>query len=168
MREIVCPNCQKKRRTKVGEYHYKECGLRDVRLGGVELFKCPCGEKFAIIPCVPELHGLLAQNLLRQKSQLSGREIRFLRKNMGLKSKDFAEYIGVNKVTVSRWERDEEHPTQPTDRLIRLFYAGWMGIKDIASELIKEMFREILPTQMEPTISFPIAKLKELSSCNLP
>ncbi len=87
---------------------------------------------------------------------------------MGLKAKDFAEYLGVNNVTVSRWERGEERPPQPTDRLIRLFYAGIMGLKDIAHELIMDMFREIMPNQEEQEIHFPIRKLKELDSCNFP
>ena len=166
MREMICPNCHEKRQTFLGEYHYNESGLINVWLKEVELFECACGEKFAIIPCVPELHGIIAQYLLRQKNQLSGREIKFLRKHMGLKAKDFAEYLGVNNVTVSRWERGEERPPQPTDRLIRLFYAGLMGLKDIAQELIKGMFREITPGQEEHPIYFPINKLRDLSSCS--
>ena len=168
MKEIVCPECGARRQTILGNYQYKESGLKNLWLEGVELFECACGQKFAIIPCVPELHGLIAQDLLKQKNQLSGREIRFLRKHIGLKAKDFAEYLGVNNVTVSRWERGEERPPQPTDRLIRLFYAGMMGVQDIVHELIKDMFREIMPVQEEQAIYFPIQKLRELTSCNFP
>jgi len=168
MREIKCPECGETKTTTIGDYHYKESGLRNLWLEGVEIFECSCGQKFAIIPCVPELHGLIAQDLLRQKDQLSGREIRFLRKHMGLKAKDFAEYLGVNNVTVSRWERGEERPSQPTDRLIRLFYAGMMNLKDIVHQLIKDMFREIMPIQSEKAIHFSISKLREFASCEVP
>ena len=53
---------------------------------------------------------LIAQILLKQENQLSGREIRFLRKHMGMKAKDFAERLGVKNVTVSRWEQGETIP----------------------------------------------------------
>ena len=122
-------------------------------------------QSFAIIPGAPELHDMIARTLLKQKNQLSGREIRFLRKHMGLKAKDFAEYLGVNNVTVSRWERGEERPPQPTDRLIRLFYAGWAGLNNVALELIREM-KEISPIQAEEPLYFPAQEPKE-SLCEL-
>ena len=50
-------------------------------------------------------------------------EIRFLRKNLHLKINEFAQLLGVDRVTVSRWENEHEKPSRSADRLIRLTYA---------------------------------------------
>lgn len=158
MKEINCPNCQRNHETKIGEYHYTESGLPNVWLLGVEVFDCECGENFAFIPCIQELHKLIAQILLTQENSLSGPEIRFLRKTMGLKAKDFATFIGVKNVTISRWEHGEISPPETTDRLIRLFYAANMNLPEVAQELAKDTFRKPKRKQAQ-IIRFPIDKL---------
>lgn len=161
MNDLNCPNCHQNRQTHKGKYHYTESGLQNVWLIGVEVFECDCGEKFAFIPCVKELHKLIAEILLKQENQLSGREIRFLRKHMGLKSKDFAKELGVKNVTVSRWENGDFPPTESLDRLIRLLYAARMGLNEISMELIKNIFPKLKKGQKESPINFPIDRIKE-------
>ncbi|MFW6126929.1 MAG: type II TA system antitoxin MqsA family protein [Thermodesulfobacteriota bacterium] len=158
MREVSCPNCFRKHETKIGEYHYTESGLPNVWLLGVEIFECDCGENFAFIPRPQELHKLIACDLLTQENRLSGPEIRFLRKTMGLKAKDFASLLGVKNVTISRWERSEVSPTEPTDRFIRLFYAANMDLPEVAEELAKNTFRKPKKKQVQ-IIRFPIDRL---------
>lgn len=41
---------------------------------------------------------------------MTAKEIAALRNALGLSQTKFAERIGVDKGTVSRWERDETHP----------------------------------------------------------
>jgi putative transcriptional regulator len=165
MKEIACPSCGKRKKTRKGKYHYTESGLQNVWLIGVEIFECDCGEKFAFIPYVQELHKLIAEILLKQEDQLSGREIRFLRKHMGLKAKDFAKELGVKNVTVSRWENGDYSPTESLDRLIRLIYAARMGMRmgmrEFAIELIKDTFPKLKKGQKESRIDFPIHRIKE-------
>ena len=163
MKEINCPNCHRRHETKIGEYHYTESGLPNVWLLGIEVFECDCGERFAFIPCIQELHKLIARDLLTQENSLSGPEIRFLRKTMGLKAKDFAALIGVKNVTISRWEREEIAPPETTDRLIRLFYAANMNLPRIAQKLAKTTFRQPKKKQAR-IIRFPINKLN-LDKC---
>jgi putative zinc finger/helix-turn-helix YgiT family protein len=158
MKEMVCPNCRRRQRTHIGEYHYKESGLPNVWLLGVEVFACECGEHFAFIPCIQELHKLIAHELITQENSLSGSEIRFLRKTMGLKAKDFAELLGVKNVSISRWEHGEFSPSELTDRFIRLFYAASMGLPEMAQELAKNTFRKPKRKQVQ-IIRFPIDKL---------
>jgi len=160
MKTMACPICKKEGRIHTGEHHYTESGLQNVWLMGVELFECDCGENFAFIPCAQELNKLISQILLRKEGQLSGREIRFLRKHMGMKSKDFAKEIGVKPVTVSRWENGDSPPTEPLDRLIRLFYAARMGLGEIATELVKDKFHRLQKGQKESPIYFPIDQIK--------
>ncbi len=158
MKEMACPNCRRRNKTHIGEYHYTESGLPNVWLIGVEMFECECGEKFAFIPCIQELHKLIAHELITQENSLSGQEIRFLRKTMGLKAKDFADLLGVKNVSISRWEHDEFSPSGPTDRLIRLFYAADMGLAETAQDLAKNIFRKPKLKQAR-IIRFPIDRL---------
>lgn len=123
-----CPDCGREMTRRLGEHLYIESGLDNVRLSDVELWSCECGATAVGIPAVPELHTMIGQHLLRKPALLSGAEIRFLRKNMGYSSKGFAELLGIDKATVSRWENDKQAPDRPTDRLIRLVYASNKGI----------------------------------------
>ncbi|MDI6852161.1 MAG: helix-turn-helix domain-containing protein [Deltaproteobacteria bacterium] len=166
MKEMICPNCQRKQKIQPGEYHYTESGLPNVWLIGVEIFECECGESFAFIPCIQELHKLIAHELITQENSLSGLEIRFLRKTMGLKAKDFAELLGVKNVSVSRWEHGEFSPPEPTDRFIRLFYAANMGLSEIAQELAKNIFRKPKRKQAQ-IIRLPIDRLSRETCMNV-
>ncbi len=183
MSDMNCPTCHRAGKTHKGKYHYTESGLRNVWLKGVEIFECECGEKFAHIPCLQELHKLIAQALLKQENQLSGREIRFLRKHMGMKAKDFAERLGVMNVTVSRWEQGETIPPQTIDRLIRFFYATEMQARPvepkqkrkserrplwkIALAVTKIKFKKNIKGQQESPITLPIDRIiKESCAVN--
>ncbi|MBM4300248.1 MAG: helix-turn-helix domain-containing protein [Deltaproteobacteria bacterium] len=150
MSEIACPSCGQERETVQGDYQYRESGLDNVWICGIEIFHCPCGESSALIPNILELHQTIAKCLLQQKRRLTGKEIRFLRKRMAMKGKDFAKLAGVDNATVSRWENEKEAPSDPADRFIRLFYAIRMELHREAEELIKNIFPEIKPGQ--PTI----------------
>ncbi|MHB9074147.1 MAG: type II TA system antitoxin MqsA family protein [Desulfobaccales bacterium] len=161
MKEMNCPSCQKRRQTHIGKYQYTESGLQNVWLLGVEIFECDCGENFAFIPCVQELHNLIAEILLKKENQLSGREIRFLRKHIGMKSKDFAHELGVKPVTVSRWESGDYPPSESFDRFIRLFYTARMGLEEIAMQLVKEIFPKLKKGQKESLINFPIDRIRK-------
>lgn len=156
MKDIKCPSCQQLRQTHKGEYHYTESGLPNVWLRGVEIFECDCGEKFAFIPCIEKLHKLIGKTLIGKEEQLSGKEIRFLRKHMMLKSKDFAKELGVQNVTVSRWENDTSQPPESVDRLIRLVYAIKMGLRKTDRALVMDNFRKLKKGHSETKLySFP-------------
>jgi len=159
MKIMTCPTCKQEGRIYIGKHHYIESGLQNVWLKGVEIFECKCGEHFAFIPCAQELHKIIAEILLQKEDQLSGREIRFLRKHMGLKAKDFAKQIGVMNVTVSRWEREEIVPPTTIDRLIRYFYAAEMNLLKLAPKIKEIKFRKHKKGQKAPIINLPIARV---------
>jgi len=100
-----------------------ECGLDGILLENVPVFRCPkCGEKEIEVPHTLDLHREIAMTLARKPERLGPKEIRFLRKYLGLSSSEFASKIGVDKATVSRWERTDE-PTLmggQTERLLRV------------------------------------------------
>ena len=160
MKVLNCPICKKEGRIRIGKHHYIESGLQNVWLIGVEIFECDCGENFAFIPCAKELHNLIAKILLSKEDQLTGREIRFLRKHMGLKAKDFAKQIGVMNVTVSRWEREDIIPPKTIDRLIRYFYATEMNFPKIARKIKEIKSRKHKKGQKVPVINLPVERAR--------
>jgi putative transcriptional regulator len=134
--------CEKK------QHHYKESGLDNVYLEGVEIFSCPsCNEELVSIPTVPELHTLIGKHLIEKKSLLNGKEIRFLQKNAGLSVRRFSKKMGVNSSTMSRWENGEQKLTSSDDRLVRLIYSG---VKNIPIQhLVNDSFEDIDSTIQE-------------------
>ncbi len=124
-----CPNCKSELICEFSSYVYTECGLDNVRLEDVEICNCSCGEKIVSIPHMPELHNLIGLRLIKKKSLLNGKEIRFLRKNMGLTGINLAKRLGVDNATISRWEKDRHPITNAHDRTLRLVYAIIKGIE---------------------------------------
>ncbi|MFA4875530.1 MAG: hypothetical protein WC690_09360, partial [bacterium] len=63
-----------------------------------------------------------------KKGMLHGPEIRFMRKEVGMNGKVFAEFIGVDPVTLSRWENHpgDANKSESNDRLIRLAFKVMM------------------------------------------
>ncbi len=149
-----CHACGAEMTCRLGEHHYTESGLDSVFLADVELWECLCGEKAVGIPALPELHRVIGEALARKPALLTGPEIRFLRKNLGLASKDFADLLGVDKATVSRWENGKQVPDRPTDRFIRLVYAAHKGI---SLEWLMAQFPEISGEQ-EPSLPLRVPR----------
>ena len=125
---MYCPSCDKKMKCRKGDHHYTESGLDDVYLIDVEICQCSCGESLVSIPRVSEIHTMIGSELVKKPARLSGKEIRFLRKNMGQPSRAMAKALGVTHETLSRWENDERAINHPSDRLLRLIYANMKGI----------------------------------------
>lgn len=104
-------------------YHYTECGLDDVWLEAIELLICEeCGSINPVLPKVLQLHAFISQAIIHDPAPLSGDKIRFLRKELGIKAKDWASYIGVEPETLSRWEKGSQFIGNQSDLLIRAVY----------------------------------------------
>lgn len=118
-----CPECgTAMRRKKNQPYRYRESGLENVVIV-VAVLVCPkCKQAVPEIPNVKGLHAAIADRLFRKETSLAGPEVRFLRKEMGMKAKDLADSLGVSPVTVSRWETGKERIGDTTDRLVRCLY----------------------------------------------
>ncbi len=125
MREPMrCPACgaTTRRTQRPQRYRYRESGLNNVLIW-VRIRHCAkCGETLPEIPNVKALHAVIADALFQKSTSLTGPEIRFVRKEMGLKAKELAAYLGVTQVTVSRWETGTHPIGDSTDRLIRCLY----------------------------------------------
>jgi len=101
-------------------YRYTESGLPNVWLAnGFTIRKTKYGKGVSISD-VDGLHRALAQ-ALANKPRLTGTEVRFLRKEMGLSQRGLGELLGVTDQAVALWERKGRLP-KTADRLLRLIY----------------------------------------------
>lgn len=154
---MKCPACHNIMVCSLGEHHYRESGLENVYLKGIEICTCDCGEKTVAFPAINELHKKIALLLIRKKSLLKGQEIRFLRKNMGLTAKKLSGIMGVDNATISRWEKGKQAISDGHDRCLRLVYANIKGTsEEEIRHLINEDFNQIT-TEREASPDFMIS-----------
>jgi len=62
----------------------------------------------------------VANELARLERRLAGHEIQWLRKYLGYSGADWADYLGVRRETVSRWETEKQDLPMATERLLRM------------------------------------------------
>ncbi|MFQ5912310.1 MAG: type II TA system antitoxin MqsA family protein [Nitrospinota bacterium] len=133
---MKCQECGKVMRKVQEEYRFTESGLENVYLVGIQVFRCDDGHVTAKIPKMKDLLDAIGEAIVNKPESLTGQEVRYLRKHMGLSAVNFAKRLGVDPATFSRWENGARiGPT--SDRLIRLCYAGLMGYQN-AQRIINE------------------------------
>lgn len=120
-------------------FHFTDSGLSNVYLVGIKYFTCECGRVTTEIPAIKQLLQLIAKDLIEKPEALTGEEVRFLRKRLGKKAKDFAAEIGLQPETLSRIENGHVPVEQQTDKLIRADY-----ILSTDSALVQEMRKALL------------------------
>ena len=105
-------------------YHYLECGLDDVYLvNGFERFETARGSSIAIKE-IDKLHQAIGKHLCRHKKALSGKEFRFLRREMLMSQAMLAKLLHVAEQTVHRWETEKSRMPRASEWLIRLLYVN--------------------------------------------
>ncbi len=126
---MKCPSCKRPMVSKKTDYHYVDCGLKNIFLNGIEVKKCEeCGEEEIVLPNLEELHSLIAHDIAMQPERLRPEEIRFLRTHLGFSGVDFAKLVSVTPESVSRWENDADRKMEPhTEKLLRLMILASMG-----------------------------------------
>ena len=106
-------------------YRYHESGLSNVILKGIEVADCPkCGTSDAIIPRMAKIHRAIAQALANSPARLTGEQLRFLRKHLGLSGEQLGRYLHTDRTKISKWEHGEDRIGPATDRLVRLLAAA--------------------------------------------
>ena len=109
-------------------YHYLECGLPNVYLvNGIPW-----------LDSIDGLHMTIGKLLAQKAGSLGGREIRFLRREMGLTQKGLGEKLDTSCRTVQRWEQDRNRVTHGQDVLLRTLYLGFIG-RPCSMELISRV-----------------------------
>lgn len=109
--------------TEKNAYRFLESGLSNIYLVGIRCVIDESGKVIPEIPAIKQLIQLIARDLVVKPVALDGDEIRFLRKRLGKKQIQFARDIGITPETLSRAENEHQSLGEPTDKLIRLYYA---------------------------------------------
>ena len=121
MKTEVCSACGARADVIRGDYRYKESGLRNVILSGIDLIRCrKCGNVDPVIPRMNELHRALALAVAGQLFRLQGEDVRYLRKYLGMTQDQFAELLHIHKSNLSKGENNDDKIGEQSDRLIRV------------------------------------------------
>lgn len=119
--------------------HYLECGLDDVYLvSGFEIVKTPYGKGVAV-KNVDALLRAIGTKLATEKKALTGKELRFLRKQMDLTQSELGQIVGLSSQQVARWEKGEYEIPGPAERLVRLLFIQHDGGNVDLRKLLKKL-----------------------------
>lgn len=122
------------------DYRFVESGLDNVILKDIEVVVCAkCKSEAPRIPQHHDLMQTIAVALIDKPSELTGAEVRFLRKYLGAGSEQFAQMLGVDRSHLSRVENGALAISRQTDRLVRtLALVHDSGLRDKMNRLGKE------------------------------
>ena len=118
-----CTECGEVQRLTRATTDYPESGLDNVELVDVPVWVCRNGHQEVEIPEAEQLHGLLVNELIRKPAALTGPEIRFLRKELGMSGRAFAKQLGMTPEHLSRLETGRRAVSPTTSLLVRLAVA---------------------------------------------
>jgi len=119
--------------------HYPQCGLDDVYLCGGYEIETIDGEEFITVKDIDGLRNAIGVALIRGKKLLSGKEIRFLRRELDLTQSEMARFLGCDAQQVARYEKGTNKMPGSADRLLRLIYkehtCGSINVTEILRSL---------------------------------
>ena len=101
-------------------YRYTACGLDNVLIYGMPPVKDDEGQEVRGVQNITTLHCAIACEIVFRESAMSGKELRFLRTEMGLTQAELAKLVHKETLTVGRWERGETPIDANADTLVRL------------------------------------------------
>lgn len=153
---VKCELCGGATAIQTGQkYHYIECGLDNIYLENIELRVCEsCGAATPRIPRILNLHATIARAIALQPYPLSGPEARFLRKQLGMKAREWAIRLRVDHTTLSRWENGEQKIGPQSDALIRLLY--FRILEERKGQMISEPVTEKIAATSEERVQNPV------------
>jgi transcriptional regulator with XRE-family HTH domain/uncharacterized protein YoaH (UPF0181 family) len=119
-------------------------GLDNVFLAGIEVRYCTgCGLELPVIPMIEKLHEQIVKYLVFKQDLLSGKEIKFLRKNAGIPANEFAELIGVDASHLSRVENGKTgnlgHATDKLARAVAIAANNGADLRKILLEIANRL-----------------------------
>jgi DNA-binding transcriptional regulator YiaG len=132
-------------------YRYTECGLEDVFIEGVYPHKDDAGDECVTILNIHGLHRAIAKAIVTKNSSLTGRELRFLRTEMGMTQAELATIVHREALAISRWERGEVTEIDANaEALIRLHASEVLALKIKAT--VKEIVGYSTPSASTPPL----------------
>ena len=132
-------------------YHYTQCGLDNVVIDGVTFVTDDAGESVVSIPNINGLHRAISLGIVSRQHGMSGRELRFLRTEMGMTQAELADTIHREALTISRWERGESPIDENAETLIRILVIETLDL-DLSTG-VKELSGWSIPSAVEAQIA---------------
>jgi len=126
------------------DYRYAECGLDNVRIEGMPEPVDDGGETTYRIENVNGLHKVIAYAIVTHEHAMAGKELRFLRTEMGMTQAELAPIVHCDAQTVGRWERAETPLDPKAEALIRLLTVEKLGLEQFES--IDDVARRCVPS----------------------
>ena len=123
-------------------WKYTACGLDDVYLlNGFHVEGEGSRGPVVRIEDIEGLHRAIGEGLVRQKHSLNGKELRFLRTELGLSQSNLASLLGESEQTVARREKAKRRLKTPTpqERMIRYLYEQHIGGDEKMTEFLRDM-----------------------------
>ena len=118
---------------------YGGCGLDDIWLAGGYDLETIDGEPTITVRDLDGLLAAIGRSLVQRKKLLTGKEIRFLRRQMDLTQSELARLVGCDAQQIARYEKGQNKMAGPTDRLIRMLYREHLrdqiSIRDVLEAL---------------------------------
>jgi len=136
-------------------FHFLDSGLPNVYLVGIRYFVCECGNIVAGIPAVKQLMQLIARDLVTSPLDLTGAELRFLRKRLGKKATEYCTYLGVTPETLSRVESGKQAISIQSQKLARLSYCVFSEdphLVECARQILQSILEDIKKKQKKAKI----------------
>ena len=127
-------------------FHFVDSGLPNVYLVGIRYFVCECGNTVAEIPAIKRLMQLIARDIVMSPLDLTGNEIRFLRKRLGKKAADYSKYLGFTPESLSRVENGKQPVSIQAQKLARLSYCVFSEdthLVECAKSILQSILEEI-------------------------
>lgn len=138
-----CPNCRASMKTQVlAEHDLTDLfGVNGVVVRNLPAMVCPsCGDLVIGGPVLEVLSEALFAQMLHGSFALFGAEVRFLRKAIGFTQVQLSELVGVDRVTVARWETSADRLAMPESIAIRAVIAA--NVKGGAEEMPRDGLRK--------------------------
>ena len=119
-----CEMCGGTLTIKTGQtYQYSESGLENVSLENLTVEVCKkCKATSPRLRRIRQLHETIGRAVALQPAPLTGAGVRYLRKHLGYKAREWATLLRIDAATLSRWEADGRAIGLQSDLLIRLVY----------------------------------------------
>lgn len=149
-----CAECGHSMERMEGVHKYDECGLKNIHLLDIPMYKCTsCGETEVEIPAMEELHLLLGLIVVYQAKELSSDDVRYLRKHMTYSQEELASKLGVARASVARWEASGSNkPIKLTHDLhLRRFYLEKKGREFDSFTNVHRILSAILDKVLTPS-----------------
>lgn len=134
----------------VTPYRYTESGLENVFIHGIQTTIDEDGDEVVTIRNVTGLHKAIALTIISRNGLMTGRELRFLRTEMGVTQSELAKSIHKDAQSVGRWERGETPIDSNAETVIRLLAKESIGLE--LSATVAELTGYSVETAMLPPI----------------